>query len=392
MNTFAAVMTGQGIGAISTIQLFGNNAQTILKKLFKPAGQKQTTLEQGKILLGTINEDTETIDQVTLSCEAPNNFAIHCHGNPLIVSDIMKLLGRNGIKLLSYEKLLAKMLVAKEDINTVAIEAKLAIPNAKTLLGTKIIANQIDAGLCEKANQWLNYINQTSLNDIKNQAKQILQASQTARLIIQGCKIAILGPPNSGKSTLLNYLAGKQKAIVTDIPGTTRDYVSAHCQIGSLLADLIDTAGLDETLAKKQTLQKQSQQETFRVLKQADLLLLVLDNNRPLEHLEKKILHKIKIKKVLTVLNKSDLPARLDPDRLPPHLRQTVLVSAKFGTGIENLIKEIQQILAVSDFDLKTPICFTNRQKHLLEKLTTTTTTARAVSIITELLNARLRV
>ena len=158
MSAIAAVMTGKGIGAISTIQLFGDSAKNILKKIFIPAGAKTLELATGKILLGTISDSTETIDQVTIGCEAANSFAIHCHGNPLIVEMIMQLLQRCGAKLVTAEQLLAKTLAAQKYTGTIALEAKLAQLQTKTIEGAKIIVNQVSAGLTKKAEEWLQNI------------------------------------------------------------------------------------------------------------------------------------------------------------------------------------------------------------------------------------------
>ncbi len=394
MSIFAAVMTGQGTGAISTIQLFGDKAEAILKKIFKPVSAKPATLKLGQILLGTISDGTETIDQVTIGCEGPGNFAINCHGNPLIVACLMQLLQRNGATLLTAEKLLTKIFSIEKPVNTIALEAKLTQLQAKTIQGTKIIVNQVDAGLTKKIEEWLQNINTISLKQIKADTEQVLKNTQTAKLIIFGCTIALSGPPNTGKSTLLNFLAGKQKAIVTDIKGTTRDWVSAQCRVGPLSVELIDTAGLDEklTAASEDTIEKASQQKSVEILDKADIVLLVLDNNQPAEPLDEKLLEKISDKKVLTILNKSDLPLRFDADKLPQILANTVKISAKFGTGIETLLEKIQHLCGVTDFDLKTAVCFTPRQENLLKQLQKAKSKQQAVSVITELLNGRLSV
>ena len=174
MNTYAAVMTGKGSGAISTIQIFGDSAEVIIKKIFKPAGTMPTEFKGGQILLGKIIDGNETIDQVTLGCEGPKNFAIHCHGNPLIVADIMQLLNRFGAALLTAEQLLTKIHIAEKNVNTIVIEAKLARLRAKTVEGTKIIVNQIDSGLSKTTAGWLENINDTSLNQISIEADRIL--------------------------------------------------------------------------------------------------------------------------------------------------------------------------------------------------------------------------
>jgi tRNA modification GTPase len=394
MSVFAAVMTGKGTGAISTIEVFGDSAEIVIKKIFKPAGDKPATLEAGKILLGTIIDGSETIDQVTIGCEEAETIAINCHGNPLIVADIMQLLTKHGAKLITAEQMLAKTLTVQKAINTIALEAKLTQPKAQTIEGTKIIASQIESGLSKKAEEWLQEINTMFLDETMAEAGQILDDSQKAKLIIAGCTAVITGPANSGKSTLLNCLCGRQKAIVTDIKGTTRDWVSGRCRIGSLSLELIDTAGLDEKLAAtaQNTIERAAQQKAVEILENADLVLLVLDNSQSGDQLDGLLLERIADKKVLTVLNKSDLPARFDAGKLPEMLAETVQISAKYETGIESLLERIPQICGVADFDLKATVCFTGRQESLLKQLCNAKSKEQAGTIITELLNSPLSV
>ncbi len=388
MSAFAAVTTGKGTGAIAVIQIFGDSAETIIKKLFIPAAKHTPSFKPGKILLGTITNGSETIDQVTIGCEGTTGFAINCHGNPLIVADIMQLLQNKGATLLTAEEFLAKIFSAEKTTNTIALEAKLAQLHAKTIQGTKIIANQVNEGLTKKIEQWLH--NKIPLEKIKADAEQILKDTQTAKLIIFGYTIVLSGPPNTGKSTLLNFLAGRQKAIVTEIAGTTRDWISATCQIGPMLAELIDTAGF--AAAPEDTIEKISQQKSLEFLDKANLVLLVLDNNQTDNRIDNDVLKKIADKNILTVLNKSDLPTKFDIAKLPENLADTVQISAKFGTGIENLLKKIQTACRVIDFDSKTAVCFTPRQENLLKQLKKADSKQHAVSITTELLNAPLSV
>ena len=394
MSIFAAVITGKGTSAIATIQLFGENADAALKKIFVPKTRKTAPFQPGQILLGTITDGSRAIDHVTIGCETPNTFAINCHGNPIIIADIMKLLQKNGVKLLTAQQLLTKTLTAQKRFNTIEIEAKIAQLNAKTIEGTKILENQIDIGLSKKVQNWLQNIKSITLDEIKADVRQILNTSKAAKLIIYGCTVAIVGPPNTGKSTLLNCLAGRQKAIVTDIKGTTRDWVSAQCKISPLSLTLIDTAGLDEELeaTPKNIVEKKARQKSAEFLDQADLLLLVLDNSQGKDQLNKSLFKKTAGKKILTVLNKSDLPAGFDPAQLPNALKNTVLISAKLETGIENLLNKIRQICGAADFELNSAVCFTARQENLLKQLLNAKSKRKTLSIITELLNARLRV
>ena len=385
MNTFAAVMTGKGVGAIAAIQIFGESAQKILREVFTPVGKGPAKFKSGQVLLGTIVDSTETIDQVAIGCEGKNTYTINCHGNPLIVADIMRLLVREGVTLLDAEELLAKILATREGVTAIEVEAKIAL-KAKTLAGAKIIANQVRAGLNKRASQWLEGIKAVSLGEIKSQAREILERSQTAKLIIYGCTAVIAGPPNSGKSTLLNCLAGRQKAIVTDIKGTTRDWVSARCRIGRVCVELIDTAGLDEELGTKaDTIKKASQEKTVELLEEADLVLLVLDSSQTAEQLEGRLIERITGKKILTVLNKSDLPSQFDSGQLPESLSRTVEISAKLGIGIDELIEKMQQLLGVADFDLGSSVCFTIRQQKLLEQLKNAESKTQVITIIKNL-------
>ncbi len=387
MHVFAAVMTGKGTGAISTIQVFGDSAEIILQRIFKPAGTKPAVFKPGKILLGTITRDNETIDQVTIGCEGPGTIAINCHGNPLIVEMIMQLLSRHGAKLLTAEQMLCKTLAAQKPIDTIELEAQLAQPKAKTIEGAKIVVNQIKAGLSKKAAEWLNNIDTISLDRITAEAKQILETSRTAKLIIYGCTAVIAGPPNTGKSTLLNCLAGRQKAIVTDIKGTTRDWVSARCQISPLSVELIDTAGLDQALST--TIEKESQKRAVQILEKADLVLLVLDGSG-----KNKTRHGFTqiYTDILVILNKSDLGNELNEEQLNFDFAASVRISAKFGTNIEKLLQKIRAVLGVDDFDLKSAACITSRQEKLVKQLSKAKSKEGAVSIITELLNGRLSV
>lgn len=393
-------MTGKGTGAISTIQIFGSEAESVIEKIFRPIGDKKAEFKVGSIIVGTIYEKDEIIDQVTIGCEGEKNFAINCHGNPLIVADISRLLGRHKVKIVSTEKLL-QTIYKQEGLRTIEIEAKIAQGRAKTIAGTKIILKQSCGGLNAKVQEWLEKIKTVTIEQIQAEAEQILEYSRLAKLFIDGVQIVITGPANSGKSTLLNYLAGRQKSIVTDIAGTTVDYVTAECRIGELFCELIDTAGLNggrrtkgggrKTEDRRQkAVEKIAQKKSVEIFRDADIVLLVLDRNADLEQLDEKVVEKISGKKALTVLNKADLPVKLNIFKLPKQLRNCITISAKTGEGVENLITRISQVLGVADFDLQSTVCFTNRQEKIISKIAGAKSKQELIKLITELLNGQL--
>jgi len=393
MAVYAAVMTGPGAGAIATIELFGDSAQAVLETIFQPSGGGAVSLDAGRILIGYMVDGAETIDQVAIGCEAPGRFTLHCHGNPLIVERLMKRLQDCGVDLVKAERLRVETLGADEPTSAIAIEGRLAMTDVKTLEGARIIASQTEGGLSAQARLWQQQGASVSLDDVRGQAGRILHDSDTARLIISGCTIALIGPPNTGKSTLLNALAGREKAVVTDVKGTTRDWISAAIHLPLLAATVIDTAGLDADLVSPdEAVDQAAQAKSVEVLLRADVVLLVLDRSRSMAPLGNGLSDVLVDKRVLMVLNKTDLPARFDPGDVPDWSGPVVSISARQDAGLDKLIDGIQHVCGVMAFDTTLPIAFTSRQRRLLERLATVSSCPEATAIIRELLEGPLSV
>jgi tRNA modification GTPase len=373
-NCIASLMTAKSAAAISSIQLAGTGAEDIIKNIFKPLGEKPPIFSIGSILHGFIFDRDKDIDEVVIGCEGKDSFSINCHGNPLIVENILELLKTRGARIAESQEILAFLGKQKYGDNTIAIEADIAITRAATLDGAKIIAHQTKVGLLQTLQWWLKNLKVMQLDDIRAGAEQILNDSKIADLFVKGAKVVIAGPPNSGKSTLFNYLCGKEKAIVTDIAGTTRDWLSAKIRLKKIAVEFFDTAGLDETLSSENAVNAESQRQAAGLIKMADLVLFVLDSRfRGNDSSPKR-----RRLNELVVYNKCDLLKDLTFEGLK--------ISAKTGSGIKELVDEIEQALGVWDFDMKKTVCFTDRQRKVLEQIASAGEKQQIKRLIQELL------
>jgi len=385
-NVFAAVMTSKSAGAIATIELMGSGSVDVLKGIIV-SEKKLSSTQKSDILLTNIIDGDTIIDQVIIGCEGKNLFAVHCHGNGLIVSDIIRLLSKNGVKIISGQQMRKLLLAHHPGQNRIETEAKFNLPRSVSLAGSKIIAYQQSLGLAETAKHWLDNIESIELNKVRQEARQILEVSQVFMLLNEGCKTVLVGPANSGKSTLFNRLLGKDKALVTEIEGTTRDYVTANCRLGQAMLILYDTAGLNKKL--ENDIDLTSQQISMDILKDADLVLVVLDQSKAESQVDEETRNLIRDKKTITVLNKVDMPKALDTRHIEG---PKVEISAQHGSGIGRLNEAILSVLGLADFNLRQSVCFTLRQSNLLVEILQADTKERAVSAISRLLNDKISV
>jgi tRNA modification GTPase len=318
--------------------------------------------DQGTRILCHVQDTQGRIDQIVAGHETSDSFALHCHGNPLIVERIMACLKTQGAQLVEGNTLLP----ARNTLIESEIDQALAL--TRTLRGASLLSQQRERGLLPLLRRWQK--KSVPLPEIQGMSRALLGRYDAARRLIHGCRVTLVGPPNSGKSSLFNRLLGIEKSIVTDIEGTTRDWVDGALTLPDLYLHLYDTAGLDRDLVSKKDghLDWAAQDRALCLLEQTDVYLLVLDNSQPNRLGRSWPLERLTPCKTLVVLNKSDLPPRLDAEAYSryPNIHR---VSALHDTGLIDLIEGIRSASGAARLDVKLPAPFTARQRDLLAAL-----------------------
>lgn len=351
------VLTGRSMAAIASVAVAGPGAEAIVGRIFSRA-----VPASGRSAYGILRDGENVIDSVVVGCEGAGRYVIHCHGNPLLAERVMRLCERLGaVSQRAEEYLLAQL---KEDTESlIEAEARLEMTRAATLDGVKLLNGQISGGLAAWARRWID-CKSINLKELQNECRDILEQGLLAGRILGGVRVALVGPPNSGKSTLLNWLAGDTAALVSDAAGTTRDWVSTTCRIGPLRVEIIDTAGLDCRLAQAGAIEQAAQQAALDTAEGCDLILNVRDCTRPPSDAPALAPGSA----VLHVFSKSDLLA--DPQRFCPACdRPYVLVSAAADLGLQPLCDAILAALHVDSICPEQPVCFTPRQREHLDTI-----------------------
>ncbi len=377
METIVNISTPPGTGAISIIKASGKDAITLVNKYFK--GKDLTTVNSHSVNYGYIIDGDILIDEVLVTVmKAPRTYTgedvveINCHGGNLITNKILKLLLKdmrlskpgeftqraflNNKKSFEETQIIMDVIDAKsEGALNIAIghlndSSKNLIEDLRELL-LQIVTNievNIDYPEYEDLEIIKNKDVKEKIEDYKIKVDDIIRDTKSGEIIKNGIRTAIIGKPNVGKSSLLNYLSKKEKAIVTDIKGTTRDIIESEIILDNLILNLVDTAGIRDT---DDIVEKLGVKKSIEQINDADLVLFVIDNNI-LDKSEKEIFKIIKEsnKKYIVLLNKSD---EVDYSRLDELFDDsiTVLTSAKDSVGSKELSSVINKIFEIDNFD-----------------------------------------
>lgn len=391
-DTICAIATSVGTSAINIIKISGKESISIVNKIFTKDLLKAKT---HTITFGYIKDKEEKVDEVLVSVFLePNTYTgenvveINTHGGLAVTNKILEMLLEQGCRLAEPGEFLKRaFLNGKRDLleaesisdlinakteasrkmsmNGVTGELSRIIKNLRNKLLT-IIANievNIDYPEYEDAIVYTNELLKTNIIEIKNELKKIVDESEKGSIIKNGINIGIVGKPNVGKSSLLNRLINEDKAIVTDVEGTTRDIVEGKIVINGIEINLIDTAGIRQT---SNVVEKIGVEKSKSILETSDLLLAIFDGSKPLTKDDLDILKEIENKKSIIIINKEDLPMQIEKEKFSRY--KTLQISIKENKGINDIIEEIKSLFNLNELETQDFTYLSNaRQINLIK-------------------------
>lgn len=377
-DTIAALATSVGIGAISIIRVSGSKSIEIVSKIFSKDLSKA---KDHSINYGYIIDENKKIDEVLVSVmKAPKTFTtediveINCHGGIIASQNILELLLINGARLAEPGEF-TKRAFLNGRINLVEADGIMDMISAKSTSMSKMAMQKINGNtsnkikeIREKLAQIITNISvnidypeyydieemtnnkiEIEMKNIKKTLEEAIKSSKDGNIVKNGINLLILGKPNVGKSSLLNTLLEEEKAIVTDIEGTTRDIVEGTITINGILFNIIDTAGIRET---DNLVEQIGVNKSIQMIEKADLVIYMLSNASLFTEEDEKLINQIKNKPYIICINKTDLERKLI---LPENYENIIKMSINNKEGIENLknkFKEMFDLEKISSSDL----------------------------------------
>ncbi len=371
-DTIAAISTPLGEGGVGIIRLSGKDSIQIIERIFSsPKKKSLNNLKSYRVIYGHIIDPLagKKVDEVLVTImRSPHSYTkedvveINCHGGMIILRKTLELVLKQGARLAEPGEFTKRAFINGR-IDLSQAEAVLDLIKSKTDESRRIAIEQLQGGLSEKITElrdrlteicihieaYIDFpedeIGTASKQDLLYSMKNIVTALETllktyeeARFFREGLSTAIVGRPNVGKSSLLNALLKKDRAIVTEVPGTTRDVIEEYLNIDGLPLRIMDTAGIRDV---EDIAEKEGVKRSLRSIENADLVIAIFDQSEPLKEEDFEVLKKIGDKNAIVVLNKCDLPAILDRDiltsRLAPYVLHVLNISATRGNGLEEL-------------------------------------------------------
>ena len=396
-DTISAVATAPGEGGIGIVRISGSDAAAIASKIFRPhSGKSVADIASHHATYGTVIDPKtgETVDEaLLLLMYAPHSYTkedvaeIQCHGGIVSLRKILLLTYAHGARPAEAGEF-TKRAFLNGRLDLTQAEAVIDIIRAKTDASQEMAVSQLTGKLSAKIGELRhNLLHQIAALEaaidfpeedieetcevVKNTLQDIdalLKGASVGRILKDGLKTVIVGKPNVGKSSLMNALSESDRAIVTNVPGTTRDVIEEYINLGGIPLRIVDTAGIRET---DDIVEKIGVEKSQEWIEQADLILFLLDVSREISEEDEDIFRLIEGKKALIILNKSDLTAKLDrADIEARSTGHTVLtIAAQTGDGLDELKEAITDLVYEGTVKQEESVLLTNtRQIHLLEK------------------------
>ena len=401
-DTIVALATGNIKSALAIIRISGSIAKTVVSSVFFTKNHKPIEIEDRKVYHGYIYNDDKKLDEVILYyLKAPHTYTgedtieISTHGNPLIVQQIINLLLSKNIRMADKGEFTYRAFINnKMDLSEA--EAVNELINSSNSKSVELALNSLQGSLSNKIKQIkqdlttlfaylevsLDYPQEDidfltreqkkeNMKSIISQIDNLISSYSLSKLIVNGIKIAIVGKPNAGKSSILNSILGYQRAIVTDIAGTTTDTIEETVEYNGISITIIDTAGIRYHTTS--TIEKIGQERSKSSIETADIILWIIDSSIELDDNDKQIADLLKGKqdKTIIILNKSDLRQKISLKELKSiiNINTTISFSTVNKTPIENILNKIFELMNLKDIEENSTVLLNTRQYNLICKI-----------------------
>ena len=398
-DTIAAIATAMGNSGIGIVRISGENAVEVAEKVFREPGKKKLSeAESHTIHYGYVYDGDEAVDEVLLmlmrgprSYTAEDTVEIDCHGGMLVTRRILETVLKAGARLAEPGEF-TKRAFLNGRIDLSQAEAVIDVINAKNEYALQSSVSQLRGSVSKEIHEIREQIIyeiafiESALDDpehisldgygekllkvvlsVKKKLEKLICSSSNGRVVSEGVKTVILGKPNAGKSSLMNVLLGEERAIVTEIAGTTRDTLEEHIYLKGISLNVVDTAGIRDT---EDVVEKIGVERAMKAAEDADLIIYVVDGSRALDENDKEIMEFIKGRRAIVLLNKTDLEMAIDKKELENTCGHGVIpISAKEEQGIEALEEEIRRLFYHGKLSFNEQVYITNvRHKEALEQ------------------------
>lgn len=399
-DTIVAIATAPGEGGIGILRISGEKSLEVAQSIFESVSGKRIDEYNNRTLIyGNIVDNDKIIDEVLLAyMKGPKSYTaedvveINCHGGFISVKKILELILSKDVRLAEAGEF-TKRAFLNGRIDLSQAEAVIDVINAKTSKSHEVAQEQLEGALSlkirslrDKVTELLAHVTvaidypeediefityntlKEKTEELEKEIKKLFDSSESGKIFREGLKTVIIGKPNVGKSSLLNLILGEKRAIVTDIPGTTRDVIEEFVNLRGIPIKIVDTAGIRET---EDVVEKIGVEKSRKSLSSADLVIMVLDYSEKLTDEDMEILESIDKSKTVVLLNKTDLKKQIEEEKISNYVENNSIIeiSALKQEGIEKLEDKIESLVYKGEVRNSSDIVISNtRHRDALAK------------------------